>query len=1117
VTEGTAERPAAVDERRPPEHAPPSTRDEDGQLVVIGASAGGIDALLVILGELDADFPAPIVIAQHLDPRRESMLATVFDARTALRVVSVDGPVPLAPGVVYVVPSDRDVEIDAAVVRITEDGSTGPRPSVDRLFSSAARAFGERLIAVILSGSGSDGAAGAHLVKAAGGTVVIQDPMTAASPGMPSSLAPTTVDIAADLDTIASLLVSLVEGDHLPAARDQERTLPSFLDEVRDRTGVDFSAYKQPTILRRLQRRMLDTRSRDLREYARYMRQHPEEYERLVSTFLIKVTHFFRDPDLFAYLRDDIVPELVERAQTTGELRIWSAGTATGEEAYSLAMLVAERLDGGAKQITVRVFATDLDTAAVEFARRGIYSRAAVAGLPEHLLERYFIHSDGDYEVTKSIRAMTVFGQHDLAQRAPFPRTDLVLCRNVLIYFTPTLQRRAMQLFAFSLREGGLLVLGKGEHPRELDDLFEPEHGRLKVYRRIGRPVALPRIATRGGTPDPTPGGDRPPSRSARQASAPRGEGLLPSSSPPLDRSERLLADLPVGIVILDSEYDIVSINPTARRVLGVHGAAIGRDFVHQVERLAAPSIRGLIDGALRGEAGAITVAGGASASDGGERPAVRLLAGPLAGDGGRRLAAIIATDVSGEAKASAALEAELDRSRAERAASEAMVDELRRSNAELLAANDELLRANAAFRTATEELLVSTEEAQAATEEVETLNEELQATNEELETLNEELQATNEELNAATSELEARQQQLEHIAASLETERAAARANEGRLVAVLAAMEDAVMVVDSGGRVVLANAAAERWFGATGDRLVAADPDGVPLPREAQPIARMARREAFAIEFTVDAPEGGRRWYEALGRPLVDRPGDAGIIVVHDVTEGRLRALQERFIAMAGHELRTPLTAVRGYLAVLARRLDLEETDPRAELLAETSRQAQVLSALVDELLDAARLRSDHVALDAKRIDAVALVELAVATATALGERPFEIDAPDEPVYVLADARRLEQAVLNLLTNSVTHAPGADPIRVEIARGRKEVVIAVRDNGPGIAMSRRRDLFEPFGAQDGDAPTGLGLGLYIARRIVEAHDGTITVESEPGRGATFSIRLPVSARRKIG
>src|SRR6266568_2131948 len=370
------------------------------QLVVVGASAGGVEALSQLVGTLPASFPAPIIIAQHLDPSRLSHLQEILARPSSLPVRTVREHEELENGVVYVIPSDRHAEVSDHTVEVhSEPGRGPPTPSIDRLRASAAEAYGEQLVAVILTGLGSDGADGARHVKELGGTVVIQNPQTAAHPEMPLSLSPSTVDIVAELSAIGPLLNELLTGTYAPFQADDDRRLRGLLDQLRTRSGIDFSGYKDPTIRRRLQRRMLDTSNQTLEDYVRFIRRHPEEYERLANRFLIKVTDFFRDGDLFTYLRQHFLPGLISDARARGgELRLWSAGCATGEEAYSLAMLVSELLGDQIDDVAVRIFATDLDSDAIVFARHGISPSSAVKGVPPELRERYLTRVGSAWE-----------------------------------------------------------------------------------------------------------------------------------------------------------------------------------------------------------------------------------------------------------------------------------------------------------------------------------------------------------------------------------------------------------------------------------------------------------------------------------------------------------------------------------------------------------------------------------------------------------------------------------------------------------------------------------------------------------------------------------------------
>ncbi len=327
---------------------------EDGQasspplndLVIVGSSAGGIEALSILVSNLPEDFPAPIVLAQHLDPNRPSNLDTILQRRTSLPVTSVGERTLLEPGTIYVVPANRHVAIYDGHVEVQGDHSTRPRPSIDLLLTTAVNVYRDRLIAVILTGSGSDGAAGAVSVKNAGGTVIVQDPQTARYPSMPMSLSPSVVDFEVEIERIGPLLHDLLNGEAIqPSEEKTEDTLHSILEQVNRQASIDFRPYKTSTILRRIGRRMTVRHCSSMRDYLQYLRTYPEEVGELVKSFLINVTQFFRDPDAFAYLKSDILPKLIARARERDRvLRFWTAGCATGEEPYSLAMLIADLL-----------------------------------------------------------------------------------------------------------------------------------------------------------------------------------------------------------------------------------------------------------------------------------------------------------------------------------------------------------------------------------------------------------------------------------------------------------------------------------------------------------------------------------------------------------------------------------------------------------------------------------------------------------------------------------------------------------------------------------------------------------------------------------------------------
>jgi two-component system CheB/CheR fusion protein len=727
----------------------------DGYLVVVGSSAGGIEALSVLVSTLRRDFPAPVVLAQHLDPTRASHLHSILERKSVLPVAIVTDAGHLQPGQVYVVPSNRHVMIEDGHLRLEADRGERPRPSVDLLLSTAARSYGDRLVAVILTGSGSDGAAGAVDVKDRGGVVVIQNPGTAAYPSMPLSLPPTVVDHVADLHEIGPLLHDLVSQAALPEAHaeGEKSVLGELLAGVTKRAGIDFTSYKATTILRRLARRMAVTHNRSLADYHQFLQAHPEEVGELVMTLLVKVTEFFRDQEAFSYLRREIVPELIARGRQRGRaVRVWSAGCATGEEAYSVAILLADALGGELPEWSVRIFATDLDEPAIAFARRGVYPANVLRNVPRGDLGRFFEPADQGYRVSKLLRQMVIFGQQDLSRGAPFPRIDLVICRNLLIYFRPQLQQDVLDVFAYSLHQtNGYLFLGKAETARPSRASYELANKKWKVYRCLKGPLpAAPRahpadvLASTGRREAATP--------------APSGDG------PELDvahlrrLNEVALRHLGIGLVILDRGYRIVTINPAARRTLGIRASAAEMDFLHAARGLPYERVRGAIDAVFR-ERVPVTLADFGVAASAAEEPRyLTLTLAPVALEGSVEGVLVSVLDVTDLSQAHRRLEALQTEHKQ-------LMEELGASNRRLTDTNKELQDAN-------EELMLAQEELQATNEEFEATNEELQATNEELETNNEEMQATNEELETTNEELQARTAELQELNRVLTGER---------------------------------------------------------------------------------------------------------------------------------------------------------------------------------------------------------------------------------------------------------------------------------------------------------------------------------------------------------
>jgi two-component system CheB/CheR fusion protein len=1073
----------------------------DSQLVVIGSSAGGIEALTRVVGSLPPDFPAPIVIAQHLDPRRPSHLGEILARHATLPIKIVEGAASLEDGVIFVVPSNKLVEIVDGELRLRPARPGAVAPSVDLLLETAASAFGPGLTAVILTGSGSDGSAGAWHVKQAGGAVVIENPATALFPSMPRSISPSLVDATADLDSIGDVLRDLLTAGTSVPEGGEGQEFAALLDRIRERSGIDFSTYKTATIVRRLRGRMGATGNESLAAYAKQLDRDPAEYARLISSLLIKVTEFFRDPKVFDHLRTQTLSVLIEEARRNGrQLRLWSAGCSTGEEAYSLAIATSEALGAHDMDLDVRVFATDIDSSAVAFGRRGLYPPAALQKIPVEIRDRYFVQSDGGYEVVKSIRSMMTFGEHDLGARAPFPRIDLILCRNVLIYFTQPMQRAALETFRFSLREDGRLVLGPSETAAAMPAAFAEEQAKMRIYRRVPGPPALPLTRTN-------------PIRPYRELEMPLDAAIrstrrdIQATADSNEAAEALLLDVGLGIVVVDARYYIRRINTAARRLLGIHGLAFDQDFVHLAESLPSTTVRAAIDDAIAGRT--TTTVHEVEASDVSTDGArfIETVVRPYARQPGTVEGAVIElSDIS-----------DAERERLSGSAAERRLERAAVVNRRLLRANDELTALVAQLRLTNESMLQSSEEAQSGREEVETLNEEFQATNEELETLNEELTASVEELRIANEDLAARTLTLRLQTVALEEQKQQGDEEHNRLQSVLASLGDAVVAVDHGGRTLATNPAYDRLFGGPRAVIEPEDLAGLPLPKEEWPQQRAARGERFRMEFAVSGTDGNRRWFEAVAEPLTNQDRTwGGVVAIRDVSERTMRLSLERLMAAAGHELKTPAAAIHNYLQLVERRLAEGKPEEAGTYAARALAQTRRMATLIERLLDVSRIQSARLELLVDVIDLGEVVRSAVDAAQVLPKSPpIAMKAAPEPILVRADRDRLEQVFLNLLVNAAEHGSGTESIAVTVRSKDGQAEVTVRDHGAGVAAEDIRTMFDAYTRLGHPQRTaGLGLGLFVAREIVTAHGGEIDATSRVGKGTTMTVRLPIAERR---
>lgn len=691
-------------------------------IVGIGASAGGLAILKRFFACTSADSGLAYVVIMHLAPDHPSVLADLLQPHVAMPVQQVTEDVIVEANHVYVIPPGRNLStIDSHLRLSLLEVRRAERAPIDHFFDTLSQSHREHCVAVVLSGTGSDGSIGISTVKERGGLTIAQEPSEAEFEGMPrSAIATGLVDLVLPVPEMPEQILKFIRttpsvevADDLTAqAQIDRQDLQHIFAQVRARTGQDFSRYKPSTVLRRIRRRMQINHTEDLHGYLERLRQYPAEVSQLADDLLITVTQFFRDPAIYAYIEDNVIPRLFEGKDAGDTIRVWSVGCATGEEAYSLAMLLlehAERLEAPPK---LEVFATDVHEGALARAREGLYPEAIAGYLQESRLLRFFRQEEGYYRIKGELRELLVFATHNLLKDAPFSRQDLIVCRNLLIYMQPETQQKLIELFHYALNPGGLLWLGSAESLGRIG-LFEPESKPNVVYRRrdVPRPeLALPVFARPFRIPALT-GNRRPPESLASYG------GL----------HERMVERFALPSILVDQDLRLAHTSEHAGRYLRVPGGEMSSN----VFKLVREELCGELQSALyrATERGQPQRTAPIPLTLDGEPRLVVVQVRPSQDDtlGGLHLVIfdemppVQPPDEPGLSVSdddSAELELTKQRLRSVVAQNEASREEMKGANQELQSANEEL-------RSTMEELETSKEELQSMNEELHTVNQE--------------------------------------------------------------------------------------------------------------------------------------------------------------------------------------------------------------------------------------------------------------------------------------------------------------------------------------------------------------------------------------------------------
>jgi two-component system CheB/CheR fusion protein len=1103
----TADEPAAAEgdeakgEQEEPEGAAeePSPEGPDFHVVGIGASAGGLSALQEFFRAVPDEPGIAFIVIQHLAPTHSSHMADILARATAMKVTEARDGTEIEPNHVYTIPPDKFLRIEDGCLALSEPfREEGKQLPIDFLFRSLAQVQRERAVGVVLSGTGSDGTLGIREIRAAGGLTMAQDPETADYASMPHSAISTgAIDYVLGPTQMGERLISYVHRAY-PVARqavqEQEAdALERILNVLAIRTRRDFHPYKRSTIRRRIERRMGINQIDDVQAYLDLVRKDEKEATELSREMLIGVTSFFREPEAFETLQEQAIADIVRRKGEQSAVRIWVPGCATGEEAYSVALMMHEMLTEQRKPSSLQVFATDIDQEALEVARRGVYPESIAADVSRERLERFFAKQDGFYKVGEQLRDSLVFAPHDLLNEPPFSNMDLISCRNVLIYLESEAQRKVLDLFAFALVKGGYLFMGRSDAVSGRDNLFETVSGEHRLFRRSS------------GTPDLMEFPVGPVQREARTH--------MPTAAQAARLDARRLAELNQRVLLRYFGAAVVLARKSGE-IVHFFGP-VGR-FLEHPTGMASLTIADMADEHLTKR---LTPALRKVANTG---ETVTMSSVVVVREGASSRADVTVTPVPGPAEAELIAIIFEEAADAARARQDAQVPTLEQKGvvgdlqAELRATKED-------YRATVEELETANEELRAANEEVTSMNEELQATNEELQSSQEELQSVNEELQTLNDQLNQKLIELREANDDL--------SNLFRAAGIPTIFVDTKLcikrVAEPASRVINVKPSdAGRPLSDITHQLIGLD----PAERAGTVLEHLS-----VAEQEVQAKDG--KWYlmRAVPYRTADNRIDGVVMTFADVSAVKEAEEEVRELNSTLEKRVADATAFSRQRADKLRQLTLRLTNTEQR---ERQKLAQQLHDTVQQSMAAARMALQSAAERASEDEMREAIErsselLRDAIATSRGltaelcppsvytgglgsslqwlathmKQRFGLDAevqvqihnePSSTSRIL-----VYRCVQELLTNVAKHAK-TDHADVRVTQRDEMLEVRVRDDGMGFDMGRT------------EGSLAEGFGLFSIRERIGALGGEVRVESAPGRGTRVFVELPMMGSEEL-
>ncbi|RZJ76152.1 MAG: PAS domain-containing protein [Flavobacterium sp.] len=1098
----------------PSKKTPPHYDTINFPIVGVGASAGGLDAFRKFIRNITLDSGMAYVLVQHLAASHESLLPEILQKETTLPVYEITDEINLAPNRIYIIPENKVLTAFDGKLKLTPRLNDAKKNlPIDVFFTSLAEVHNGFARAVVLSGTGFDGTLGLKSIKEWGGITFVQDPETAGFPGMPqNAINIGAADFVLNVEDIPSKLVTVdrayessyaynEEDDTLPGPG--EDTFKQILRLLRIKTGNDFSHYKQPTIRRRIARRMVVTKLENPNDYLKFLRNDKNELDLLFNDILIPVSYFFRDKEIFESLNKTVFPLILQKKSADQGIRIWVAGCSTGEEAYSIAICLHEFLAEKNEDIKVQVFASDISENVITKARAGIYNSEELQNVSELRLKNYFTKTDGAYYIKKEIRDTCVFAVHNFVKDPPFAKMDLITCRNVLIYLDPFLQKKSLTTFHYALKSHGTLFLGKSESVGPAANLFEPLVKNSKIYSRVNSASTFA------------------PRSSGRHEVSLQHED---KSSPARKRQDaepdfqKIAADIifsrytPAGVII-NEHKDIVHFHGDTGDFLAPAPGRANFNIFKMVREGLAFELRNAIVKAKATNSNVIK--DNIILKSQGYAVNVEII--PLPGVTEPHYLILFRKCLMPDDEAGNNNKKSADQHRIKQleAEIEQMREDIRRVTEDQEAANEELQSAN-------EELLSNSEELQTLNEELETSAEELQSNNEELITVNDELMDRQEQLSISRMYSEA----------------------------IIETIREPLIVLDKNMRVKSANASYYRVF-STSER----DTEGrvlfdvgfaqwnIPGLREQFEMALRQRTGFENYEIKTTFPEIGERTMLLNVRPILNESLTDQLILVaiedvSDIRNANLlltlnnRSLEENnkeltsFSYIASHDLQEPLRKIYTFSKLIIDNEDEVQSETTKKYLERIMVSTLRMRQLIEDLLDYSRINNLEANFDETEIVSI-IEESKTEIIDNQNSKDASITIGELPSLKVLPVL-IRQLFINLIGNALKYSkPGTSPV-IKISAvnvdGKETVLlggdeklkycrITIEDNGIGFPQEQALRIFEPFQRlHSKDNYEGTGIGLAICKKIMVKHRGLIAADSKPGVGSNFYLYFPVEA-----